>query len=154
MGPDLEKAIFEVSLRMRLLRAMQEETGSLENLTERDTMILELLNDQGKMTVSQVAAAAANVSDSTISTNITKLWRQKLVSKTVSPENQRTTMVDLTDNGKKAIDKVNRQRLERFQMLFKAIQVTDEEKQVMVRVLGRAVNFFDKHLKLTKTYEK
>jgi DNA-binding MarR family transcriptional regulator len=151
MGPELEKVMFELGLRMRLLRAAQEEAVSPENLTERDTLILELLNDQGEMTVSQIAATTPNISDSTISTNITKLWRQKLVSKTISPENQRVTMVKLTDKGKKAIDIVNEQRLERFQMFFKAIQVTGEEKEVILRVFGRAVEFFDKYLKLTKT---
>ena len=54
MGPNLEKAIFEISLRMRLLKAMQEEVGSSGNLTERDVMILELLNAQSRMTVSQI----------------------------------------------------------------------------------------------------
>ena len=75
MGPDLEKAILEISLRMRLLKAMQEDESPSAGLTERDVMILRLLNERGKMTVSQIAAAEPSVSDSTISTNITKLWR-------------------------------------------------------------------------------
>lgn len=149
---DLEKAILEISLRMRLLKAMQEDESPSAGLTERDVMILRLLNERGKMTVSQIAAADPNVSNSTISTNITKLWRDKqMVSKTISPENQRTTVVELTDKGKKAIEVVNKQRAERFKTLFQAIEVTDDEKQVLLKILNRAIPFFDKHLGLDKT---
>ena len=152
MGPDLEKAILEISLRMRLLKAMQEDKSLSEDLTERDVMILELLNKREKMTVSEIAAADPNVSDSTISTDVTKLWRdKKMVSKTISPENQRTTIVELTEKGKKAIEVINKQRAERFKTLFQAIEVTDDEKQVLLKILARAIPFFDKHLGLDKS---
>ena len=155
MGPELEKAIHELTLRMRLLRAIQEDEASAENLTERDAMILGLLNERGKMTVSEIAAASPNVSDSTISTNVTKLWRDKrMVSKTISPENQRTTIVKLTDKGKKTIEVLNKQRAERFKKLFQAIEVTDDEKQVLLKILARAIPFFDRLLRLDKSTNK
>ena len=155
MGPDLEKAILEISLRMRLLRAMQEDKSYSGELTERDVMILGLLSERAKMTVSEIAAADPNVSDSTISTTITKLWRDKqMVSKTISPENQRTTIVELTDKGKEAIEVVNKQRAERFRTLFHAIKVTDDEKQVLLKILARAIAFFDKHLGLDSSTNK
>jgi len=151
MGPDLEKAILELSFRMRLLKAVQEDKSPSENLTDRDVMILQLLNERGKMTVSQIAAADPNASDSTISTNITKLWHsKKMVSKTISPENQRTTIVELTEKGKKAIELFNKQQAKRFKTLFQAIEVTDDEKQVLLKILNRAIPFFDKHLGLDK----
>jgi DNA-binding MarR family transcriptional regulator len=152
MGPALEKAILEINLRMRLLKATQEDESLSEGLTERDVMILELLTERGKMTVSQIAAANPNISDSTISTNITKLWREKqMVSKTISPANQRTTIVELTDKGKKAIELVNKQRAERFNTLFHALEVTNGEKDVLLKILNRAIPFFDKHLGLDKS---
>jgi DNA-binding MarR family transcriptional regulator len=147
MGPDLENAIHEISLRMRLLRAMQEDDFYSENLTERDFMIIDLLNEKGKMPVSKIAAAYPNVSESTISTNITKLWNdKKMVSKTISPENQRVTIVELTDKGRKALEILKKQRAERFKTLFHAIKVTNDEQQVFIKVLNRAIKFFDKYL--------
>ena len=149
MGQDLENAIQELSLRMRLLKVIQEDKSHSDELADRDVMILGLLNSRGKMTVSQIAAADANASDSTISTNITKLWRnKKMVSKTISPESQRVTIIELTDKGKKAFETVMKQRAERFKSLFKAIQVTDDEKQVLIDVCTRAVKFMDTHLGL------
>ena len=61
MGPDLEKAIHEISMRMRLLKAMQEDASSSENLTERDVMILSLLNEQGAMTISRMNPNARDI---------------------------------------------------------------------------------------------
>ncbi|MBN2455444.1 MAG: winged helix DNA-binding protein [Sedimentisphaerales bacterium] len=151
MSTELEKAIWELTRRMRLLKILQQEAGE-EDLTERDTMILGLLNERSSMTVSEVAAAIPNVSDSTISTNITRLWREKrMVSKTMSPQDQRTTVVALTDEGKKAIDAFNRQRTERFSKLFQALQVTDDEKELLLKIISRALKFFDKYLNLGKS---
>ncbi len=155
MGPELSKAILDLSLRVRLLKAIQEEKSSSGDLTERDLMILELLNEQGPMTVSEIAAAEPNTSNSTISTNVTKLWRDKeMVSKTISPENQRSTIVELTDKGRKAIEVYNQLRTERFQALFDAIKVTDDEKQILLNILARAIASFDKLLGLDKSTAK
>jgi len=150
MGPELEKGIHELSLRMRLLKALQEDRNDSATLSERDESILSLLADQGQMTVSEIAAANPNVSFSTISTTITKLWRDNLVSKTISPKSQRVTIVELTDKGHTAIDLLKKQRTERFNALFHAIEVTPDEKKVLIKVLARAIAFFDKYLGLDK----
>ena len=128
MSQELGKAIQELSLRMRMLKAAQEDESNLEELTDRDIMILMLLNDKKKMTVSEITAADSTAGSSTISTAITRLWRdKKMVSKTISPESQRVTIVELTDKGAKAVETVIKQRSERFGSLLKAIQVTDDE---------------------------
>jgi len=143
----LENAIRQLSMRMRLLKIMQEDKSNTDELTDRDIMILGLLNNRGKLTVSQIAAADPTASESTISTTITRLWRnKKMVSKTISPESQRVTIVELTEKGKKTLETIMEERSERFKSLLKAIHVTDEEKQVLVDVCNRAVEFMDKHL--------
>lgn len=147
MGPDFEKAIHEFSLRMRLFRALQEEKASEGSLTERETLILQQVAEQGPLNISQIAESWPNVSESTISMTITRMWREKrLVSKTINPDNQRVTFVELTDKGRREIDKIRQQRTERFQALFKALQLTDEEKDVLIRVLKRGSNYMDQML--------
>ena len=149
MGPELEKAILELSLRMRLIRFMQEEKQLLEELSERDILLLQLVAEHGTMTVSEISAAYPTVSESTISTSITKLWRDKgLVSKTISPENQRITLVELTDNGKNALAEVMKSRGRSYNALFHAIQVTEDEREVLIRICKRAVKYMDEHLGL------
>ncbi|MCK4499415.1 winged helix DNA-binding protein [Candidatus Babeliales bacterium] len=147
MKPDFEKAVYEISQKMEQLRAMQESRSHSEDLTARDMMILNVLSQRGKMPVSEISNAIPNASNSTISMNITKLWREKrMVSKTKDPENQRTTIVELTEAGKKAVEVHNKQKAERFKALFQAIEVSDEERIVLTKVLDRAIRFFEKYL--------
>ena len=146
MGPDLEKAINDLSLRMRLIRAMQEDQNPKGALTERETLILQHVSENGPLPVSQIAQVWSDISESTISITLTKLWKQKLVSKTISPDNQRVTMVDLTDKGRAELAKILEQRRHRFQMFFDAIQVTHEEKEVLIRVFQRGILFLDQML--------
>jgi DNA-binding MarR family transcriptional regulator len=147
MGPEFEKAINELSLRMRMIRAIQEDTAPSGALSERESLILQLLGERGQMTVSQIAEAWPNVSESTISMTITKLWRKLgLVSKTISPENQRITLVELTDKGKKELETTLAQRNERLKTLFDSIHMTDEEKQVMISICQRGVKMLDQFL--------
>lgn len=146
MGPDLEKVINELSLRMRLIRAMQEDQDPKGALTERESLILQQLSEQGPLTVSHIAQGWPNISESTISITLTKLWKQKLVSKTINPENQRVTQVDLTDKGRTELDKILQQRKQRFLMFFDAVQLTQGEKEVLTRVFQRGVSFLDEIL--------
>jgi DNA-binding MarR family transcriptional regulator len=144
---ELGKLIDELSLRMRLLRASQEADQKIDGLAERDMLLLELSYDRGQMTVSQIAGLCPSVSESTISTNITKLWRQKLVTKNINPENQRIVFVELTPKGSEVIESFKKMRAQRTATLFKAMEVSEEERQVMERVITRAVEFFDRFLK-------
>ncbi|NLW85166.1 MAG: MarR family transcriptional regulator [Phycisphaerae bacterium] len=151
MGPDLEKAIHELSLRMRLIRAVQEDQEPEEALTERESLIFQQLAERGPMSVSQIAEAWPNVSESTISMTLTKLWKRKLVSKTISQENQRITLIDLTDQGRDELANILRQRSERFQALFNAIRLTPEEKELVIHICQRGVKYLDNVLGLEHT---
>jgi DNA-binding MarR family transcriptional regulator len=146
MGPDLEKVVHELSLRMRLIRAMQEEHNPKDALTERESLILQQLSEKGPLTVSSIAQGWPDISESTISITLTKLWKHKLVSKTINPENQRVTQVDLTDKGRAELDKILEQRKHRFQMFFDAVQLVPDEKEVLIRVFQRGVTFLDEIL--------
>lgn len=118
-------------------------------MTEREITILNLLDAEGRLTVSEISAAEPGVSDSTISTTITKLWREKkLVDKTPSVEDQRTTYVSLSDKGKAVVGEIQKQHRERFEALFKALDVTAEEEALLVKVNKRAVEYFDRHFNL------
>ena len=151
MGPDLEKAIQELSLRMRMIRAIQEDQAAEGALSEREALILQQLAEQGPMSVSQIAESWPDVSESTISMTITKLWRKRgLVTKTINPDNQRVTMVELSEKGKAELDAIFKQRSERFQALFKAMNVSPEEKQMLINVCQRGVTFLDKMLGFEK----
>jgi DNA-binding MarR family transcriptional regulator len=147
MENKIVNAISELSLRMRLIKSMQEDKSSSSNLTDRDMLLLEMVDKAGAMTVSQIAAVHPNVSESTISTLITRLWRdKKVVSKTICPENQRVTNVELTKKGKKELEVFAAHQAVRYKALLKAMQISEEEGQVLYDVMSRAVTVFDGHL--------
>jgi DNA-binding MarR family transcriptional regulator len=151
MAQELGKLIDELGMRMRLMRATQENGDKMAELSERDILLLELLDGRGRMTVSEIASAYPNVSESTISTDITHLWRnKKLVSKNINPDNQRITFVEITDKGKQVLNLVRQQRTERIATLFRAMGFSDEERQMLERVTSRAVTYFDEYLGLKK----
>jgi DNA-binding MarR family transcriptional regulator len=154
MGPELEKAINELSLRMRMLRAVQEDAAPEGALTEREMLILQFLGEQGRMAVTQIAAAWPNVSESTVSMTISKLWRRGLVSKTISPENQRVTLVELTAKGTAELERSLRHRTQRLQALFDSIHMTPEERQVLISVCQRGVAMLDKYLNIQAAEDK
>ena len=143
MESDLEKAISEIDFQLHQFSPVQQDISELEGLVERDIMIIEILNQQGQMTVTQIAEAFPCASESTISTAITGLWREReLVSKKRDDQNQRTRIIELTDKGKKAIEELYKQRANKFQVLFETIQITEEERQILLKILTRAKIFF------------
>ena len=155
MGPELEKSVHELALRMRMIRAIQEEMAPAGALTEREALILHLLKERGQMTVTQIAEAWPNVSESTISMTLTKLWRELgLVSKTISPENQRVTLVELTDKGRAELETIFKQRSQRIKALFDSINMTDEERHVMIGVCQRGVKVLDQFLSPARVPKK
>lgn len=134
-----------------MIRAIQEDQPGQDALTEREALILQQLADQGPQSVSQISDSWPNVSDSTISMTITKMWRKRgLVTKTINPDNQRVTMIELTDKGRAELQKVLKQRTERLQALFKAMNVSPEEKEMLINVCNRGVKFLDQMLGLEK----
>ncbi len=147
MGPKLMDAILGLSRRMLTLKATQEDEALEGAVGERELMILGLLKEKGTMSVSEIAEAVPNVSYSTISTDITRLWRdKKMVTKTVDPDNQRVTLVELTEKGKKAVELMQKRRDERMNQLYEALNTTKDEEEVIIRVSNRATEYFDKLL--------
>jgi len=89
------------------------------------------------------------VSNSTISTTITKLWKdKKLVTKTILPENQRTTVVSLTDAGKKVLDEIRKTQSETFKKVSHSLGLSSEQDEFFQLFIKNAITFFDKKLGL------
>lgn len=96
-----ETMFYDMAFRVRLYIASKlSEEKRLNDLSERETLILELIGAKGRMSIARIGNFYPKVSNSTISTTITKLWKdKKLVDKKILPENQRITTVNLTEIG-------------------------------------------------------
>jgi DNA-binding MarR family transcriptional regulator len=149
MGPELMNAILGLSRRMLTLKATQEDQAFEGAIGEREVMILRMLKEKKTVSVSEIAEAIPNVSYSTISTDITRLWREKkMVNKSIDPDNQRITLVELTAKGRKTIEFIQKKRNERMNQLYEALNTTKKEEEIIIRVSNRATEYFDKLLGL------
>ena len=149
MGKTTEMLIYEMSLRVRLYSASQNRGKNVADLSDRETLLLELIGASEGMSISEIANLYPTVSNSTISTTITKLWRdKKLVEKTILPENQRKTMVSLTKAGRKVLNEIQQAQSITFSAITEALGLTAEQDMHFQVLIENAIRFFDEKLGL------
>ncbi len=150
MKNNTEKLIYDMAFRVRLYIASKVSEQKVGDLTERETLILELVGMKGNMSISEIGSLYPTVSNSTISTTITRLWKdKKLVDKRILPENQRVTTVSLTEKGKKVLEEVKRTQSEVFSTVTVSLGLAPDQVQYFQEILENAITFFDKTLGLT-----
>ena len=145
-----ETMVYDMAFRVRLYIASRlSEEGRISDLSERETLILELIGTKASMSISEIGNFYPNVSSSTISTTISRLWKDKnLVEKKILPENQRITTVNLTDKGRTLLEQIKRNQLEVFNTVTTSLGLTVEQSESFHYILERAIAYFDKLLGL------
>lgn len=145
-----ESMIYDMAFRVRLYIASRLADGNrINELTERETLILQLIGTTGRMSISEICNFYPRVSSSTISTTITKLWKEKkLVDKNILPENQRITTVNLTEKGQKALKEIKKKQSDVFNTVTTSLGLSAEQNASFQIVLKSAIGFFDDMLGL------
>ena len=150
MKKNTEKLIYDMAFRVRLYIASKISEQKVGDLTDRETLILELVGMKGNMSISEIGSLYPTVSNSTISTTITKLWKdKKLVDKRIVPENQRVTTVSLTEKGKKVLEEIKRTQSEVFSTVTVSLGLSPDQVEYFQEILVNAIGFFDKTLGLS-----
>ena len=149
MKKDTERLIYDMAFRVRLYIASKISEQKVGDLTDRETLILELVGMKGNMSISEIGSLYPTVSNSTISTTITKLWKDKqLVDKRILPENQRVTTVSLTEKGKKVLEEIKHTQSEVFSTVTVSLGLSPDQVEYFQEILENAIGFFDKTLGL------
>ena len=145
-----ETMIYDMAFRVRLFSASKlSEEKRLNDLSEREALILELIGTKGSMSISRIGNFYPKVSSSTISTTITKLWRdKKLVDKKILPENQRITTVDLTAKGYAVLEKIKKNQSDVFKTVTASLGLSVEQSESFGYILEHAIGYFDEVLGL------
>jgi len=139
-----------MAFRVRLYIASKISEQKVGDLTDRETLILELVGMKGNMSISEIGSLYPTVSNSTISTTITRLWKdKKLVDKRILPENQRVTTVSLTEKGQKVLEEIKRSQSEVFSTVTVSLGLEPDQVEYFQEILENAIAFFDKTLGLT-----
>jgi DNA-binding MarR family transcriptional regulator len=149
MKKTTETMIYEMAFRVRLYMASKSSGKKVADLSDREALILELIGMKGSMSISEIGSLYPKVSNSTISTTITKLWKsKKLVDKKILPENQRVTTVSLTDKGKVVLAEIKLTQTEVFRTISESLGLSPDQVESFQQVLKNAIGFFDKTLGL------
>ena len=145
-----EAMIYDMAFRVRLFIASKHlEEKRINDLSERETLLLELIGTRGSMSISEISNFYPKVSNSTISTTITRLWKEKkLVDKTILPENQRITTVNLTRQGRQVLEQIRQNQSEVFITVAKSLGLSSEQNESFQKILESSIGFFDELLGL------
>jgi DNA-binding MarR family transcriptional regulator len=128
---------------------MLSEERRANDLSEREALILELIGTKGSMSISEIGNFYPKVSNSTISTTISKLWKdKKLVDKKILPENQRVTTVNLTEKGHAVLEQIKKNQSDVFNTVTTSLGLTVEESESFHFILENAIDYFDELLGL------
>jgi DNA-binding MarR family transcriptional regulator len=145
-----ETMIYEMAFRIRLYIASKISKEKRANdLSEREALILELIATKGSMSISEIGNFYPKVSNSTISTTITKLWKdKKLVDKKIFPANQRITTVNLTEKGRNVLDQIKKKQTDVYTTVTKSLSLSAEQNESFQQILENGIGFFDEILGL------
>ncbi|MBW2442457.1 MAG: winged helix-turn-helix transcriptional regulator [Deltaproteobacteria bacterium] len=150
MKDNTEQLIYDMAFRVRLFIASKTSEQRVGDLTDRESLILELVGMKGSMSISEIGNLCPTVSNSTISTTITKLWKdKKLVDKRILPENQRVTTVSLTEKGQNVLEEIKRTQSEVYGTVAESLGLAPDQVDYIQGILETAISFFDKTLGLT-----
>jgi DNA-binding MarR family transcriptional regulator len=155
MKKNTESLIYDMAFRVRLYIASKISENKVGDLTDRESLIIELIGMKGSMSISEIGSLYPTVSNSTISTTITKLWKdKKLVDKRILPENQRVTTVTLTEKGQQILSEIRRTQSEVFSTVTVSLGLSSDQVENFQEILVHAIGFFDQTLGLKLDNDK
>ena len=144
MAKSTESLIYDMAFRVRLYMASKVSEQKVGDLTDRESLIIELIGMKGSMSISEIGSLYPSVSNSTISTTITKLWKdKKLVDKKILPENQRVTTVSLTEKGQQVLLEIKRTQADVFSTIAVSLGLSPDQVDYFHDILKNAISFFD-----------
>lgn len=145
-----ESMIYDMAFRVRLYIASRlSEEKRVHDLSDREALLLELIGAKGSMSISEISNFYPRVSNSTISTTITRLWKEKkLVDKIILPENQRITTVSLTAKGRGILEQIKQKQSDVFATVARSLGLTAEQNDSFCEILECSIGFFDELLGL------
>ena len=150
MKETTEMLIYDLAFRVRLFIASTlSEENRVSDLSDREVLLLELIETKGSMNISEISNFYPKVSNSTISTTISKLWKEKkLVDKNILPENQRITAVSMTDEGRNVLGRIKKNQSDVFNSIAESLGLSAEQDQPFQQILEKSIEFFDELLGL------
>ncbi len=152
MTKELLHKIGELSVKMRYYKAIQEAEAGLEDLKDRELVLLELLGSKGPMNIAELRTYVyPEVRQSTISGDVKKFRTMGLVEKRFGVEDERVHLVELTPTGIDKVKQIKAKRIERLSLLDEAIGNDPDVLPILNDVVDRCIKRVDQELRLAKS---
>lgn len=147
MKEEILSLIGRLSVKMRILKAVQSANTEAGELKDREVLILELLATQGVMSVSELCRFLPGVAQSTISNDIKKLrTSMRFIEKRLGDQDERVHMIELTQKGYEKVSEIKEQRVKLYIPLKDAIGDDDKEIALLSRIVSSAIKKIDNEL--------
>ncbi len=142
----LENRIEQLSFRVRLFMESSGRGGHADQLSERELVFLEYLEKKGAVSFSQLSAFFKQISASTVSNTLKKLYQQGLITRDDDPRDLRAKIFAISAAGRKFLGPVKRDQAEVFKAITEYLSLSPREHEMMSDVIQRAIRNFDKWL--------
>ena len=141
--PTTEQILYKIGLRSRLYNESKKSEENIDQLSARDLLILELLDEEKETTIGELAEKFPGSSQSTISQYITNLYKKGYVDKIIKIENQKKRYVTLKPEGKRVLKKIKKEEFELYSNFKKTLDLTPEEEEIFNKVADKTLTFLD-----------
>ena len=148
MAKNLLVGISQLSVKMRLLKAYYGAGSDAGELNDRQVLILEILANQGPMSVTDLAKRFRGVAQSTISADMKalRLPGKGLVEIQLGQQDMRKHMVTLTESGQQKVKDIRHAQADTYAPLAEALPKDVEKAQVVEDVVNNAIRLVDEVL--------
>jgi DNA-binding MarR family transcriptional regulator len=139
--------VAQLSIKMRIFRAIQTAGSETGELKDREILILELLNTQGPMSMTDLLHFFPGIKQSTLSTDVKRLRAElDLVDMTVDRNDMRIHRIELSAKGRAKVEEIQQQRAQSYEPLATAIGDVPDEIEVLNRVVERTIQLVDQKI--------
>jgi len=139
--------VARLSIKMRIYRAIQSANSDTGDLRDREVLILELLNTQGPMSMTDLLRFFPGIKQSTLSTDVKRLRSElDLVDMTVDKNDMRIHRIELSAGGRDKVAEIKQQRAQSYAPLATAIGDVPEEIDVINRIVENTIEMVDQKI--------
>lgn len=120
-----------------IIHKKELETIKESGLTTAQFAVLEVLYNKGDLKICEIIEKILTTSGN-ITVVIKNLEKDGLVKKNLDPKDKRSTIISITDNGKKIIEDILPNHINNISRIFNVL--TDEEKIILKSILKKFKN--------------
>lgn len=128
------KVVIGISRANQAIQKQSAVTFKEGGLTTAQFAVLEALYHKGTLTIQEIINSILSTGGN-MTVVICNLEKEKLIERHVNPEDRRSSLIEITQKGKKIIEEIFPSHLQSLKEEFKVL--TTEEKQVLITILKK-----------------